>query len=285
MPYELAHLSVVTRTYDRVTSQRPTPRRRRRRAHRGRQPAGRRGPGRNSPADYGQSVGRFARKLSPGRAGRAHVDKIRYNPGHFYHHEREKPWQDKVRYLADIAGEQRLRHAHRRQLRLASIRPSKRSTIAPTRSRRCSKARSTIASCSIELGFTRYCVSLKDSDPPKVIEVNRRFAEARPDVPLHLGVTEAGPAARRHHQNAHRLRAAHQPRHRRHDSRLAHRAQRSQSRKRSPPAGRFSPTSPPAASARVVDYGLQTLNIISCPSCSRVENEAFIELAAAGEAR
>ena len=42
------------------------------------------------------------------------------------------------------------------------------------------------------LGFTRYCVSLKDSDPAKVIEVNRRFAEARPDVPLHLGVTEAG---------------------------------------------------------------------------------------------
>ena len=33
-----------------------------------------------------------------------HVDKIRYNPGHLYHHEREKPWQDKVRYLADVAG-------------------------------------------------------------------------------------------------------------------------------------------------------------------------------------
>ena len=30
----------------------------------------------------------------------------------------------------------------------------------------------------------------------------------------------------------------------------------------------------------VVDFGLDTLNIISCPSCSRVENEAFIELAA-----
>ena len=42
------------------------------------------------------------------------------------------------------------------------------------------------------IGFTRYCVSLKDSDPAKVIEVNRRFAKERPDVPLHLGVTEAG---------------------------------------------------------------------------------------------
>src|SRR6476469_11135311 len=29
----------------------------------------------------------------------------------------------------------------------------------------------------------------------------------------------------------------------------------------------------------VVDFGLSTLNIIACPSCSRVENEAFIELA------
>jgi (E)-4-hydroxy-3-methylbut-2-enyl-diphosphate synthase len=30
----------------------------------------------------------------------------------------------------------------------------------------------------------------------------------------------------------------------------------------------------------VVDYGLKSLNIISCPSCSRVENQAFVELAA-----
>jgi len=29
----------------------------------------------------------------------------------------------------------------------------------------------------------------------------------------------------------------------------------------------------------VVKFNLDTLNIISCPSCSRVENEAFIELA------
>ncbi len=42
------------------------------------------------------------------------------------------------------------------------------------------------------LGFTRYCVSLKDSDPAKVVEVNRLFAAQRPETPLHLGVTEAG---------------------------------------------------------------------------------------------
>ena len=28
-----------------------------------------------------------------------HVDKIRYNPGHLYHHEREKSWREKVRYI------------------------------------------------------------------------------------------------------------------------------------------------------------------------------------------
>ena len=32
-----------------------------------------------------------------------HVDKIRYNPGHLYHHERSKPWQEKVRYLVKVA--------------------------------------------------------------------------------------------------------------------------------------------------------------------------------------
>src|SRR5436853_341772 len=43
-----------------------------------------------------------------------------------------------------------------------------------------------------DLGFTRYVVSLKDSDWRKVVEGNRRFAAQRPDIPLHLGVTEAG---------------------------------------------------------------------------------------------
>ena len=33
------------------------------------------------------------------------VDKIRYNPGHLYHHERNRPWQDKVRFLVDVAGQ------------------------------------------------------------------------------------------------------------------------------------------------------------------------------------
>jgi len=34
-----------------------------------------------------------------------YVDKIRYNPGHLFHHEKKKTWQEKVSYLADLAGE------------------------------------------------------------------------------------------------------------------------------------------------------------------------------------
>ncbi|MGD9636928.1 MAG: flavodoxin-dependent (E)-4-hydroxy-3-methylbut-2-enyl-diphosphate synthase, partial [Pirellulales bacterium] len=33
---------------------------------------------------------RLAERIAP------HVDKLRYNPGHLYHHERTKPWQEKV---------------------------------------------------------------------------------------------------------------------------------------------------------------------------------------------
>src|SRR5256885_2933975 len=32
-----------------------------------------------------------------------HVDKVRYNPGHLYHHEREKPVRDKVAFIAEVA--------------------------------------------------------------------------------------------------------------------------------------------------------------------------------------
>ena len=46
-----------------------------------------------------------------------HVDKVRYNPGHLYHHEREKPWQDKVKFIVDGGGAERLCDSHRRELR------------------------------------------------------------------------------------------------------------------------------------------------------------------------
>ena len=42
---------------------------------------------------------RLAEEVAP------HVDKVRYNPGHLYHHERNKPWQEKVKFLVDVARE------------------------------------------------------------------------------------------------------------------------------------------------------------------------------------
>ena len=120
-----------------------------------------------------------------------HVDKLRYNPGHLYHHEREKPWEEKVRYLAGVAKEHDC--AMRVGVNCGSMDPAKKDkydkddSISPM-------LESAIDHCAFldSIDFTRYCVSLKDSDPQKVIEVNSRFAEQRPDVPLHLGVTEAG---------------------------------------------------------------------------------------------
>ena len=206
-----------------------------------------------------------------------YVDKIRYNPGHLYHHETEKPWQEKVRYLAQVSRDNDC--AMRVGVNCGSVDPAKKEKYDPADSIT-PMLESAWEHCEFldSLGFTRYCVSLKDSDPQKVIEGNKRFAEKRPDIPLHLGVTEAG-----------------MPPDGIIKTRIAFEQLISQG------IGdtiRVSLTVPNArkseeiiagkkilediASGRVrsfVDYGLKTLNIISCPSCSRVENEAFIELA------
>jgi (E)-4-hydroxy-3-methylbut-2-enyl-diphosphate synthase len=214
---------------------------------------------------------RLARQVAP------HVDKIRYNPGHLYHHERDKPWQDKVKFLVDVAGTHDC--AMRVGVNCGSVDPAMldRHGVADSLAPMIASA---LAHCELldSLGFTRYCVSLKDSDPAKVIEVNRRFAAERPDVPLHLGVTEAGLPP---------------------DGVIKTRIAFEQLIGRGiGDTIRVSLTVPNArkgeeitvgrqiladiANGRVrsvVDFGRDTLNIISCPSCSRVENEAFIELA------
>src|ERR671927_402497 len=120
-----------------------------------------------------------------------HVDKVRYNPGHLYHHERTKPWQEKVRYLVSVARDNDC--AIRVGVNCGSVDPAQQAKY-DSADRLSPMLDSAIDHCRLldELGFTRYCVSLKDSDPQDVIEVNRRFAEARPDIPVHLGVTEAG---------------------------------------------------------------------------------------------
>ncbi|HIF34867.1 MAG TPA: 4-hydroxy-3-methylbut-2-en-1-yl diphosphate synthase [Planctomycetes bacterium] len=206
-----------------------------------------------------------------------HVDKIRYNPGHLYHLEREKAWQEKVEYIADVAGEHNC--AIRVGVNCGSVDPDKKEkfgkddSVSPM-------LESAIDHCQHldSLGFHQYCVSLKDSDPRLVIDVNQRFAEQRPDVPLHLGVTEAGMPP----DGIIKTRIAFEqlvskgigdtirvsltvPNDRKPEEIVAGRSilhDIGEGRVRS-----------------FVDFGLDTLNIISCPSCSRVENEAFIDLA------
>lgn len=207
-----------------------------------------------------------------------HVDKIRYNPGHLYHHEREKPWQEKVRYLIGVAGDNDC--AVRIGVNCGSVDPAKLAKYEKDDSET-PMLESAWEHCDLvdSLGFTRYCVSLKDSDPQKVIAVNRRFAERRPDVPLHLGVTEAGMPP----DGIIKTRIAFEQ--------LIGtgigdtiRVSLTVPNPRKPEeiaAGRNILADIAAGRVRsVVDYGLQTLNIISCPSCSRVENEAFVDLAA-----
>ena len=204
------------------------------------------------------------------------VDKVRYNPGHLHHHEREKSVRDKVAFIADVAAKHDI--ALRVGVNCGSVDPEKSAKFGHDDVGAMVESALEHAQMLDDLGFNRFVVSLKDSDWLKVVEGNRRFSAQRPDVPLHLGVTEAG----------------------------------------MPPDGiiktriafeqliaegigdtiRVSLTLPFEDKGQEITVGRELLadiangrfrsvpanfgeglNIISCPSCSRVENEAFIELA------
>lgn len=214
---------------------------------------------------------RLIREVAP------QVDKVRYNPGHLYHHERNRPWQDKVRFLVEVASQHDC--ALRVGVNCGSVDPAQREKF-PADDSISPMLASALEHCELldSLGFTRYCVSLKDSDPAKVVEVNRRFAAARPDVPLHLGVTEAGmppEGIAKTRQALEPLLAAGigdtlrvsltVPNARKHEEILA-----GQALLADVAAGRAHRELVPSPPG---------LNIISCPSCSRVENEAFVDLA------
>jgi (E)-4-hydroxy-3-methylbut-2-enyl-diphosphate synthase len=203
------------------------------------------------------------------------VAKLRYNPGHLYHHEESKSARDKARFIADTAG------AHDCAVRIGvncgSVDPAVAEKFGDDSLG--AMVASAVEHCDYldDAGFSRYVVSLKDSDPQKVIEGNVRFAQQRPEVPLHLGVTEAGLLP----DGAIKTRIAFEqlltrgigdtirvsltlPNPRKPEEvRIGHEILDDIA------AGRF---------RSVPDLG-DRLNIISCPSCSRVENEAFVELA------
>ena len=225
--------------------------------------------GANLSVDLQESY-RLAEKVAP------HVDKLRYNPGHLYHHERNKPVREKVAYLVDVAGENDC--AIRIGVNCGSIDPARAEEFREDSAGAMVASALEHAALLDELGFARFCVSLKDSDPANVVEGNRRFAAERPDVPVHLGVTEAGLPP----DGIIKTRIAFEqlltqgigdtirvsltlPNPRKHEEvEVGHQILDDIA------SGRF----------RSVPKVLSNeLNIISCPSCSRVENEQFVELA------
>jgi len=206
------------------------------------------------------------------------VQKIRYNPGHLHHHEKEKSKKDKVAWIA----EQAMKHncALRVGVNCGSIDPEWQERFPDDDEE--AIIRSAAEHCEIldHLGFKNYLVSLKDSDPKKVISINRRFHEMRPDVPLHLGVTEAGLPPEGIIK-----------------TRIAFEQLISQGIGDTIRVSLTVPFEKKGEEIRVgreilqdieegrfrsvPDFGDKKLNIISCPSCSRVENEKFVELAQA----
>jgi (E)-4-hydroxy-3-methylbut-2-enyl-diphosphate synthase len=206
-----------------------------------------------------------------------HVDKLRYNPGHLHHHEKSKSVQEKVAYLVGVAKQHGI--ALRIGINAGSIAPEYQQRFGDDHV-------AAIVACAVdhcrmvdELGFTNYLVSIKDSDPRLVVEANTRFAEERPDVPLHLGVTEAGLPP----EGILKTRIAFEQ--------LIARGLGD--------TLRVSLTLPFEEKGKEIEVGRELvrdieagrfrsvppnffhgLNIIACPSCSRVENEKFIELAA-----
>jgi (E)-4-hydroxy-3-methylbut-2-enyl-diphosphate synthase len=204
------------------------------------------------------------------------VDKVRYNPGHLHHHEKSKPVRDKVAFLVEVA----VKHdvALRIGVNCGSVDPEKAGRFAGDSVAEMVESALEHAALLDSLGFARFCVSLKDSDPAKVVDANRRFALRRPDVPLHLGVTEAGLPP----DGIVKTRIAFEqliaagigdtirvsltvPNDRKGDEIVAGRQILDDIAH-----GRF---------RSVPENFARRLNIISCPSCSRVENEAFVDLA------
>src|SRR3989338_7217760 len=119
-----------------------------------------------------------------------HVDKIRYNPGHLHHLEKQKPIEKKVAWLVSIA------KTHGNALRVGvncgSVAPDFLKRYAGDHVKAIVESAAWHCELLDKLKFTHYVVSLKDSDPQKVVLCNKEFSKRRPDVPIHLGVTEAG---------------------------------------------------------------------------------------------
>lgn len=204
-----------------------------------------------------------------------HVDKIRYNPGHLHHHEKEKSIPQKVEWLANVARDHGC--AIRIGVNCGSVAPEFLEKYPGDQLKALVESAAYHCELMEEFGFQDYVVSLKDSDPQKVIDSNEQFSNRLPHVPLHLGVTEAGLPP----DGIIKTRIAFEkllakgigdtirvsltlPNPRKYEEIVV-----GQKIIDDVHAGRF---------ISVPEFG-KGMNIISCPSCSRVENERFVELA------
>ena len=204
------------------------------------------------------------------------VNKIRYNPGHLYHLDKDKSILQKVEFIVDAAKSYDC--AIRIGVNCGSIDPEYKEKFKEDQIE--GMVRCAVDHCKIldDLNFINYCVSLKDSDFDKVIDANRRFAKERPDVPLHLGVTEAGLPP----EGIIKTRIAFEqlisagigdtirvsltlPNEQKGDEIAVGREILKDIEQ-----GRF---------RSVPKNFLDGINIIACPSCSRVENDKFVDLA------
>ena len=204
------------------------------------------------------------------------VQKLRYNPGHLHHHERNKSVEDKVRWIADVA------EANDCALRIGCNAGS----LAPDYKQRfgddhtAALVAQAVDHCAFldKIDFKDYCVSIKDSDPRLVIEANKKFSAERPDVPIHLGVTEAGMPP----DGVIKTRIAFEQliSHGIGDTLRVSLTVPFEEKGQEIVVGRQILADIAAGRFRSVPKGFfDGLNIIACPSCSRVENERFIELA------
>lgn len=204
-----------------------------------------------------------------------HVQKIRYNPGHLHHHEKETPVFEKVKFIVEQAKKHSC--AVRIGVNFGSLDPAKRGEGADEIDIALNSVGQHIEFMDT-LKFENFVVSLKSSDPNDVIDINEAFARRFSSMPIHLGVTEAGLLP----MGEVKTRIAF-------ENLLA---------KGIGDTVRVSLTLPHESKWQEVRVGRQIiedvaagrfrsvprfehagLNIISCPSCSRVENSAFVELA------
>ena len=211
----------------------------------------------------------LAEKVAP------HVDKIRYNPGHLHHLDKTRSIEKKVEWLVSIAKANGI--ALRIGVNCGSVAPEFLERYRGDHVKAIVESAAWHCELLDKLHFSDYVVSLKDSDPAKVVLCNREFSKRRPDVPIHLGVTEAGLLP----DGAIKTRIALEqlvPQGIGDTIRVSLTLPNDEKYQEIVWGKRILDDIAAGRFVSVPDFGAG-LNIISCPSCSRVENGDFVKLA------